>query len=149
MYDEMVRLLGKQVKDPEIAKFFSGLGDQPDVEDLEDFYYEFKKKGITFVFNSDLFLEAIQLFPEGKDGFTQYNDDLPAGINFTSSRDGVRAKLGEPTESGGGDDIPIFGRSLNWDLYEYDTHTLHFEFTAGDLGISLITLGVKTSSVEA
>ena len=146
MYETMIASLGKHHNDGVVTNLLSSIGDNPEVMNLEITYYIYKKKGMNLVFDENLMLSSIQLYPQGVDGYDEYTGDLPQGIRFHSSRAEVRSKFGNPTASGGGNVLPILGMTRQWDRFDYDTHTLHFEYQVGEETISLITLGAKVKT---
>jgi len=141
MSENLTSLLGRNLNDPALAQIISSLGVEPEITEVDDrYYYEFKNKGLELVFDEDLKLRSIHLYPEGRNGYSQYRGDIPNDITFTLSRSEVHQKLGEPSAFGGGKVKPVFGVIPRWDLYEYPTYSLHVEYLPGENGISLITL---------
>ncbi len=143
MYKTMLSILGKHLNDAEVQNFLSSVGDKPEIMSYDITYYIYKKKGMNLVFDENLLLSSIQLYPQGVDGYDEYTGEAPHGVTFYTPRAEVRTKLGIPTASGGGEVLPLLGMTKNWDRYDYDTYTLHFEYQVGEESITLITLGRK------
>ena len=95
-------MLGKNVRESEIQKWLSDIGESPDIQDFgHAFFYDYKSKGIALRFDTTDTLTSIFLHPEGSDGYRQYQGRLPFKLSFMLNRNEVESILGKPDESGG------------------------------------------------
>ena len=63
------------------------------------FYASWKERGVSLMFDTRAdTLHRVFLFPGGRDGYSRYPGELPAGLRFSDSRADVEAKLGPPDE---------------------------------------------------
>ena len=65
-------------------------------------YYNYKEKGIHISLNDRDIVDAIFLFGEGKDGYRQYQKELPFNLKFTDTRKNINEKFGKPDATYGG-----------------------------------------------
>jgi hypothetical protein len=63
------------------------------------------------------------------------------GIEFSFSRAQVQELFGVPNRSGGGFNDILFGNVPIWDKYFFSNFTLHFQYSADESQIDLITIG--------
>jgi hypothetical protein len=134
----LVRYLGVKYDDAGLNGYLEPLGKKPKLQVVEytaDLLY--KKAGIalSFIqeewtvsegtpFGKDVFiLRAFFLYSQGHEGFDQYTGRLPKGISFLEDRTIVRASLGEPQLTGGGNS---FGKVTFpfWDRYLFESCVL-------------------------
>ena len=102
-------------------------------------YYSNKKEGILFIFNEFEVLTSIHFYGEGHKEYSSFKDELPFGIKLTDSSKEVEAKYGKKElKRGGGEMLPILGKSNNWIMYLIDSNCYRFEFK--DDKICLLTL---------
>ena len=102
-------------------------------------YYSNKNEGIEFIFNEDYILDTIHFYGEGHKEYSSFKDELPYGINLNDSYKEVEAKYEKyEYKRGGGEILPILGKSNNWIMYLIDVNCYRFEFINDR--ICLITL---------
>ena len=94
-----------------------------------DEYYawlEFKPEGVDVVFNEapsvlplkqvsdskELYLIAFHLHREGHEGYAGYPEQLPNSIAFNDPEVEILRKMGQPTERGGGNILPVLKRPV-------------------------------------
>lgn len=94
-------------------------------------YVELPERGIAIVIDWNDIAECIQFFSDKKEArYRQYQGELLCGLSFHSSRDAVRAVLGEPAQfNNGGKIMPVLGRILPWDWFEHDGGKVHFQYS--------------------
>ncbi|WP_404424958.1 hypothetical protein [Nibricoccus sp. IMCC34717] len=149
-FRSLCSLVGLHVSDPKLKAF--GTQDMRRTEYLG--FLEYCEQGVSLVFTEggmlgvkdssfakDLFLTGVHFYSAGRDGYNQYEGELPNGIAFGQTRDEVLKKLGPPAESGGGGTSKVLNRSIpHWVKYTQDNNIiLHAEFGANE-GLELITL---------
>jgi len=114
----------------------------PAVEEIGgERYLELPSAGLSAVADEHEVIFAVQLHAEGHEGYEEFRDDLPRGLQFDMSRDAARAHLGPPTSSGEGADIQPFGRTTAWDEWDLpDGLAIHCEYAHDDASIRLVSL---------
>ncbi len=114
---EVLNCLGKPVNDLETARILNSIG----VENLESIqvqdgkyseYFISKPEGFSLIFTdeamflgkakqiigvSPLYFAVIFLYAGGKDGYSSFPGELPAGIRFDLTREDLINLLGEPS----------------------------------------------------
>lgn len=139
--NKLVTLLRCSEKDPEIRNFF---GQQ--VSNIEhDEYYgslSFKPEGVEVVFKEapwvlpsdevtdpkELFLVAFHLHREGHDEYAGYSGHLPNGVVMGDTEAEVLRKMGQPSQRGGGNMMPVVNRPVaRWLRYPFGDATLRFQ----------------------
>ena len=156
-FDKLVTLLGRSEHDPEITNFFgrymSNIG--------RDEYYgflEFKPDGVAVVFNEapwvisakeitdphELYLIAFHLYREGYEGYAGYSGQLPHGVVMGDPEARVLSKMGQPSERGGGNVMPVLNRPVaNWLRYPFGDATLRFQLDENGC-VQMATLAAAT-----
>lgn len=61
-------------------------------------FYIYKEKGVQISLNDKDVVDAIFLFGEGKDGYRQYQKELPFDLKFTDTRKNIIEKFGKLEE---------------------------------------------------
>ena len=74
-----------------------------------------------------LILIAVHLYGEDVEGFRGFEGELPGGIRFRTSSEDVRARLGTPSKSGGGN--IDFGKTWPfWDRYTFPECAVRIQY---------------------
>ena len=115
-------------------------------DDDPDVYYLYKKDGLSIVTDEEYRINAIHLYSEGKDGYSQYSKDIPNDISFNSSQKNVRAKLGNPNRSGGDYEDKLLGYIAPWDSYYFDNYTIHISYKKDTNSINMITMMIPEAT---
>lgn len=111
-------------------------------------YYSNKKDGILFIFNKFEVLTTIHFYGEGHKEYSSFKDELPYGINLTNTYSEVVTKFEKyELKRGGGEILPILGKSNNWIMYLINENCYRFEFK-GDK-ICLVTLSNQYKETPA
>ena len=119
MSKSICRLLGLRLENVVLQPFVGSLSGRPHEEEIDDrLYTAFYDAGICFIAQLDRTVKAIQLYSDGYQGYCGFRRPLPAGLAFADGRAKVHQILGEPTASGGGEHIPLFGQVPPWDAYD-------------------------------
>jgi hypothetical protein len=115
-------LLQKHITDKEMREFLSHFRNEPEVSKYSGgkYYYGFKKDGISLSFNKDDILQAIFLYNQGTEGFTQYAGLLPYGLTFNMTKSEVEKILGTPGQ--GISSPPLFDGEKSYHAYYYTKH---------------------------
>lgn len=125
---QLVQLLGKRMNDAKVKQLVDQLGDV-DISEMEGEYdYTFEGHGLQLTFEEKK-CSVVMLYPEGRDGFSEYPFPIPHDLEFKFKKKDVQAALGKSPESG---DL--------WDDYVFDDHVLHIEYGGKGKPISMITL---------
>ncbi len=130
-------VLNKSLED--VGRYF-GLKDFGIVEEVEgETYVDFPHDGIELILDGDV-SKTIFLYSEGYEGRSGYKGGIDVDISFSSSRDDVRSKLGNPESSNDNEGQQKLGFVPLWDKYHIDGHYVHFQYSQGGNSISLISL---------
>lgn len=139
--DGLVQLLGLLLESPGIERLRRDLDPAVEVEQEDDaFFLSFPGQGVEMLFNQVGVLESVFLFAEGEDGARQFAGDLPEGLRFPMSREGVRKNLGAPQETGGGE-VSLQHEILPWDKFHRDGWSLHVRYSKSLQSIQRVALG--------
>jgi hypothetical protein len=107
-------------------------------------YFSNKIKGIEFVFNREK-LTSIHFYGEGKKEYNRYEGDFPYDINILDNKSNVYEKFGKyEIKKGGGEVLPILGKSNEWSMFKIQEYNIRFEFS--DNKIVLITFSKANES---
>ena len=96
--------------------------------------------GMELIADLDRTVSTIFLYSEGTDGYHEFSGTIPEGINFEDSQVAIRRRLGPPSDCGGGDVIPGFGKARRWDRYDRAGYFLHVEYVDGGSSIRLLSM---------
>ena len=108
----------------------------------KDSYIQMPDYGMSFVLSDGRSVQAIQLYSRGRDGYGQFNGDIPGSLTYSMSRSRVRTNLGDAKFSGEAKVLPIIGEKPAWDQFEIDGVIVHVQYTRDLSGISLVTLSL-------
>ncbi len=86
-------------------------------------------------------VKAVFLYAKSVEGFEQYAGPLPAGLQFSSHREGVLKILGPAQYSGNAGGTGLMAIDFSFDRFENDHHYFRVEYFAGDNAIRMVTLG--------
>jgi hypothetical protein len=104
-------------------------------------YLNAKRAGVSFALTKNHTVKAVFLYAKDVENFAQYVGPLPAGLAFSSSRDDVKAALGEAVFSGDAGGTGFMAIEHSFDRFEHDSHYLRFEYMPGNGSIRLVTIG--------
>src|SRR4029450_8464909 len=97
--ERLMRILGKEIADPEIETLKKQLG-HCEVDDFDGMVtYAFYDYGCSMNFYQSI-LGNIQLYSKGVEHYEQYPDPLPHSLRFSFKSADVHAALGKPTKTG-------------------------------------------------
>ena len=120
---------------------FSDPVEAPTHETIEDVtYVSLPRHGVSLVLTGHEFVDAVQLYASGHDGYEGYAAKLPGGLSFDMSLMGVRRRLGYPQRHEAPSIIPTFGMHPAWDSFDMRLFRLHVEYTPDEQAIQLVTL---------
>lgn len=115
-------------------------------EGFDDFHLEIKEIGVLLTFSPEKILISINLisnsymaeFEDYYDGFNEFSEILPFGLNWGVSEDTIGLVMGLPDYTGG--DTEYFGDVPKWNKYIFGNCTLHFQLSKfGKL--EMVTIG--------
>lgn len=155
--DKLVTLLRRSESDPEVRNFF---GRYMSYIERNEYYgfLEFKPDGVAVVFNeapwvvspkevtdpNELYLVAFHLYREGHEGYAGYAGRLPNGVVMGDSEAVVLRKMGQPSQRGGGNMMPVLNRPVaQWLRYPFADGTLRFQLDQNGC-VEMATLSVPT-----
>jgi len=104
------------------------------------YYITNKYQGIGFVFDEEKKMTSIHFHRGGVDGYETYSDSLPCEISFKDNPESIHKKTNLDFLSGGGEVLPILGKTNYWRKYQYSNCYLRIEFDKNNL-VTLVSLG--------
>lgn len=104
------------------------------------YYLTNKMKGIGLVADVNYIVNTIHLYSDGYEASKEFQDPLPWNLKFFFGQDKIRGLLGKPSKSGGGEKVLYIGYINNWDKYYFDNYALHFQYSADNKKIELISI---------
>lgn len=123
------------------SNFVKAFGDQAKTDVVEHVAcLGIRAAGVSVTATLEGHVEAIHLYSEGFKKHREFGGVLPHGISFQNGREEIRANLGIPALSGGGDVVPVLGAIPLWDRFKMSGYDLHVQYTDDCLGVSLVTL---------
>jgi hypothetical protein len=126
----------------------------------DEFYggLQFKSEGVEVVFKEapwvldspeiiepkELYLVAFHLYREGHEGYAEYSGRLPKGVVMGDPEAVVLRKMGQPSQRGGGNMMPVLNRPVaNWLRYPFGEATLRFQLDQNG-HVEMATLAAPT-----
>ena len=148
---ELLPAIGKGRLSPEVHAVLTRIGAPGDFHgEHPRGYAEFRSLGICLVFEIE---EDHEVFPDSwttlsimfigtkEDGYDPFQGELPERLEFGEEESSVRARLGKPTEQGGGVYEELLGTVINpWIRYLRQGYELHCEFDP--------SVGLKRVSIQ-
>lgn len=132
-----VNTLGKSLEELKDHLGISETGELTDVlGDGELWVY--RKSGLAARL-SDGCVTTVYLYSDGYDGFAGFQGDT-GGIRLDSSKQVIRFKLGYPTRHREGEFEPVLGTIPNFDRYDYEDHSLHFQYDEAGKQLRMLTI---------
>lgn len=125
--EELIKLLGRSITDPEIELLKERT--KCEVTEIDPIVgYSFPDQGFSLEFN-DNNLSTIMVFSEGVEDFHEYPYPLPHGLRFSMKKAEVRALLGKPIQTG-----------TDTDIFKFPDHVLYVEYLGKAKSVSTLTL---------
>jgi hypothetical protein len=162
-FDKLVGLLRRSENDPEVRSFF---GRQMSNIERDEFYgfLQFKPDGVAVVFKEapwvfdsseivdpkELYVVAFHLYREGHEGYLGYSRQLPNGVAMGDSEALVLRKMGQPSQRGGGNIMPVVNRPVaRWLRYPIGDATLRFQLDqAGRVEMATLSARLSAPTIE-
>lgn len=113
-------------------------------EGVDGYYLSNYEEGIELVLSKEKKLTAIHFFSGQTDEYHMFKKEIIPNISFNSSRNNVIEVLGQPNDSGGGEEHFIFGYINSWDRFFKKNYVLRFEYQKNEKSILLITFSSLT-----
>ena len=145
MPPDFLQLLGKPPESAQVRTFVSKLGErgeatEPDPELENRYYISFPKSGITLIVHGEENeIADVMIHLTEKEGDI-YEGELPFELSARDSQQASRTRFGTPSKQGGPVADILHGGDVYWDLWEFDTHKLHLEYSGDRLHINQVTL---------
>jgi hypothetical protein len=105
-------------------------------------YLNARTAGISFALTTRHDVQTVFLYADGIEDFAQYAGALPACLSFGSSRNDVRAAMGDPVMSADAGGVGLMAIDYAFDRFEDGKYYLRFEYAPGDTAIRLVTFGL-------
>ena len=142
----LIEIVGKHVASPEAVEALALYPDlRPESDDFDAsegltpvHYLRSESDGLLIKLSAEGEILAIFLMGEGKEGFSQFQGDLPGGLSFASLPPDVLKTLGAPAFNRPQGTI---GSYRHGELFRFDKpgYSLHFQFRGDRKGIELVT----------
>jgi hypothetical protein len=158
-FEKLISLLRRSENDPEVRSFFGRY--MSNIERNEYYgFLEFKPDGVAVVFNEapwvispkeitdpkELYLLAFHLYREGHEGYAGYSGRLPNGVVMGDPEAVVLRKMGQPSQRGGGNTMPVLNRPVPyWLSYPFGEATLRFQLDQ-NRRVEMATLSTPTTN---
>ena len=142
---KLLELLGKNVASPEARQVLVKYPDlHKEVEDLGDegiepvHYLRSEDDGLLIKCTPEGEIRTIFLMSEGKDGFSQFDGELPGHLTFDSMPEDAIKALGPPALYRAAGKVGQYQQGV---LLRFDmpSHSVHFQFNGNGRGILLVT----------
>lgn len=137
-------MLGMSLDDFSKSPFAVSLKDKPKPKlgaGKDRYYLSFLKEGMDVSASLDHRIETFFFFSEGLEKHQQFKGHLPEGIRFEDTPKTVRARLGKPTLTGGGDgQKSSFGPIPKWHRYDNKQFCLHIQYSPDEASVDRVTL---------
>lgn len=105
-----------------------------------DIYITNKDEGIELIFDKDKKLKCIHFFGEKNGEYNRFNGILPLGLSISNDKQTLYNKIGNrKIAEGGGEILPILGKSNYWCMFQFEECRVRFEFNDSD-EITLVSL---------
>ncbi len=136
---DLQALLEQPYGAPEVARFLDAVPLDYS-KDAGAAYAALKQRGISVVLDEtggqyeetvtpSFWVSCIHLYPQGKDGYEEYDGALPGGVAFRDKMKSVLKKMGEPKKRGGGGYSDLLQKNTPaWLKYDLGNCEIHFEF---------------------
>ncbi len=157
-FNKLVTLLRRSENDPELRSFFGRY--MSNIERNEYYgFLEFKPDGVAVVFNEapwvispkevtdpkELYLLAFHLYREDYEGYAGYSGRLPNGVVMGDSEAVVLRKMGQPSQRGGGNMMPVLNRPVaQWLRYPFGEASLRFQLDQNGR-VEMATMAIPTN----
>lgn len=142
----LIELAGRHVASPEAVEVLARYPQlRPESDDFAAgegmtpvHYLRSESDGLLIKLSAEGEILAIFLMSEGKDGFAQFQGELPAQLTFASQPSEVLKKLGAPAFNRPPGQI---GSYRHGEFFRFDkpAYSVHFQFRGDRRGIELIT----------
>lgn len=144
---ELIGLLGQRATSPEALLVLEPFEPFEHTSEGDRRYLEAKHSGIAVGIGESGRVEIAFFYGGQREGFARYEGILPLDVRMSWDRSQVQAALGLPSRSGGGEDVPFFGKAAPWDRYDFPSFSLHLEYGPGeDDPIELATLSSRLAT---
>jgi hypothetical protein len=139
--NKLVALLRRSENDPDVRNFF-----EQEMSSIErdEFYgtLQFKPEGVEVVFKEapwvldspkivdpkELYIVAFHLYRKGHEGYAEYSGQLPSGVKMGDEEAVVLRKMGQPSQRGGGNMMPVLNRPVAfWLRYPFGDASIRFQ----------------------
>ncbi len=97
----------------------------------------FLGKGKSTIGGGVPYVSGLFFYAEGKDGYSQYSEELPYGLDFSQDRDSIVAKLGPPSWERKREDGSVVA-----DRWDYKTRRLHLTYSRAPLAPVVVSVQV-------
>src|SRR4051812_24803176 len=142
----LIEIAGKHVASPEAVEALAPYPAlRPESDDFDPgegmtpvHYLRSEADGLLIKLSAEGEILAIFLMSEGKDGFSQFQGEMPGQLPFTSQPADVLKKLGAPAFNR---PPGMIGSYRHGEFFRYDKpgYSVHFQFRGDRGGIELIT----------
>jgi hypothetical protein len=145
MSNKLFEYLGTDIRESSIFnKIFGGKSSK--LSGSPTRYLTNKKLGIQIATNTKFIVNAIFLFSNGKEEFSEYAGEIPFNLRFSMNREDVRKLMNRPPdfsiEAGGEGIMRITENTDKW-FVNNSKHYVYVNYKEKDSTVSLITIGLN------
>lgn len=118
--------------------------DKETIEELT--YIEFVREGASFVVDENGLVDAIHLYSEGLDGYSQYSGEIPGGLNFAMNQQAVRGVLGSPAAQAD-EGESFLDRHPAWDVFRVNDVYMNVTYDFDRQSVQQFTLSAESPAL--
>lgn len=130
-------VLGKSLQKLRELLDISEAGERTDVDGCDE-HWVFRKSGLAAKLTNG-HVTSVFLYSDGYEGFAGFQGDT-GGIRLDSSKQVIRFKFGYPTRHREGQTAPVLGTVPNFDRYDYEDYSLHFQYDETGARMRMLTI---------
>ncbi len=144
LYSDLVGALGATYGSPELSALLSHLPPRENLSRSGGYRgsLTYRDEGLCLIFDfvrPSWIYQSAHIYPGGVEKFKRFAEPLEGRVSLSETRSGVRATLGAPALSGGGERLLVLGVARPWDRYDYPTHSLRLEYSEASEQIYLVS----------
>lgn len=139
--DTILSLFGSTPFDEKMRELFAKVGPDPEINRYDDsIYYIFKTKGVAFMFNRSGLMRTAFFYGNGRDGYADYQWELPKGLQMSYSAEKVRSILGQPKKQYPKRQDDVLGMQRPCDEFGFPEYTMWIDYDYDFKNISIIII---------
>jgi hypothetical protein len=144
--DRIETLIGRRSSEITSMSLFRDAA-EVEKETIEELtYIEFPREGVSFVVDENDMVEAIHLYSEGLDSYSQYDGEIPGGLNFAMNQQGVRSVLGSPAAQAD-EGESFLDKHPAWDVFRVNAVYMNVSYEFDRQSVQQFTLSAESPAL--